>query len=54
MTCILVTHEMGFAREVADHVYFTDGGLVVEHGPPDALFAHPREERTRAFLDQVL
>ena len=34
MTCILVTHEMGFAREVADHVYFTDGGVIVEHGPP--------------------
>ena len=54
MTCILVTHEMGFAREVADHVYFTDGGLIVEHGTPDALFGAPREERTRAFLDKVL
>ncbi len=54
MTCILVTHEMGFAREVADHVYFTDGGLIVEHGPPSELFGSPREERTRAFLDKVL
>ncbi len=54
MTCILVTHEMGFAREVADHVYFTDGGVIVEHGPPSDLFATPREERTRAFLDKVL
>ena len=54
MTCILVTHEMGFAREVADHVYFTDGGLIVEHGPPAELFGAPREERTRAFLDKVL
>jgi polar amino acid transport system ATP-binding protein len=54
MTCILVTHEMGFAREVADHIYFTDGGVVVEHGPPDELFAHAREERTRSFLAQVL
>ena len=54
MTCILVTHEMGFAREVADHVYFTDGGVIVEHGPPGDLFATPREERTRAFLDKVL
>ena len=54
MTCILVTHEMGFAREVADHVYFTDGGLIVEHGPPDSFFGAPREERTRAFLDKVL
>lgn len=54
MTCILVTHEMGFAREVADHVYFTDGGVIVEHGPPGDLFGTPREERTRAFLDKVL
>lgn len=54
MTCILVTHEMGFAREVADHVYFTDAGLIVEHGPPAELLAKPAHERTRAFLDQVL
>jgi polar amino acid transport system ATP-binding protein len=54
MTCILVTHEMGFAREVADHVYFTDGGLIVEHGPPSQLLANPKHERTRAFLEQVL
>lgn len=54
MTCILVTHEMGFAREVADHVYFTDGGLIVEHGVPADLFGAPQEERTKAFLDKVL
>ena len=54
MTCILVTHEMGFAREVADQVYFTDGGVIVEQGPPSELFGAPREERTRAFLDKVL
>jgi len=54
MTCILVTHEMGFAREVADHVYFTDGGVIVEHGPPEEILQHPREPRTRAFLEQVL
>jgi len=54
MTCILVTHEMGFAREVADHVYFTDGGVIVEDGPPAALLGAPQHERTRAFLDQVL
>ena len=54
MTCILVTHEMAFARQVADHVYFTDGGVVVEHGPPAALLDHPAEPRTRAFLDKVL
>ncbi|WP_029002574.1 amino acid ABC transporter ATP-binding protein [Azorhizobium doebereinerae] len=54
MTCILVTHEMGFAREVADHVYFTDKGLIVEHGPPADFFANPKDERTKAFLGQVL
>lgn len=54
MTCILVTHEMGFAREIADHVYFTDHGIIVEHGPPAELLDNPREERTRAFLEQVL
>ena len=54
MTCVLVTHEMGFAREVADHIYFTDGGVIVEHGPPAEFFARAKEERTRAFLEQVL
>jgi len=54
MTSILVTHEMGFAREVANHVYFTDHGVIVEDGPPAELFAHPKHDRTRAFLQQVL
>jgi polar amino acid transport system ATP-binding protein len=54
MTCILVTHEMGFAREVADHVYFTDGGVIVEDGPPDTFFGSPKHARTREFLDQIL
>jgi polar amino acid transport system ATP-binding protein len=54
MTCILVTHEMGFAREVADHMYFTDRGVIVEHGPPVEFFANPREARTREFLSQIL
>ncbi len=54
MTCLLVTHEMGFAREVADHVHFTDGGVIVEHGPPAEILARPREARTREFLDQVM
>jgi len=54
MTCILVTHEMGFAREVADHVYFTDGGVIVEHGPPQQLFTNAADPRTRRFLSQVL
>jgi len=54
MTCILVTHEMRFAREIADDVHFTDGGAIVESGPPAELFDHPRKDRTRAFLSQIL
>ena len=54
MTCIIVTHEMRFAREIADEVHFTDGGTIVESGPPAELFDHPRQERTRAFLSQIL
>ena len=54
MTCILVTHEMGFAREVCDHIYFTDRGVIVEHGPPKEFFAQARDPRTRQFLDQIL
>ena len=54
MTCLLVTHEMGFAREVADYMYFTDGGVIVEQGPPAEFFARPQHDRTRAFLSQIL
>ena len=54
MTCILVTHEMGFAREVADHVYFTDRGVIVEHGAPDTFFDNASDSRTREFLSQIL
>jgi len=54
MTCILVTHEMGFAREVADHIYFTDRGVIVEHGPPDTFFDRASDPRTREFLSQIL
>jgi polar amino acid transport system ATP-binding protein len=54
MTSILVTHEMAFAREIANHVYFTDQGVIVEDGPPAQLFGAPRKQRTRAFLEQVL
>jgi polar amino acid transport system ATP-binding protein len=54
MTCMLVTHEMRFARELADVVYFTDGGVIVEAGPPAELFDRPVKERTRAFLSQIL
>ncbi|EYT51836.1 peptide ABC transporter ATP-binding protein [Leucobacter sp. UCD-THU] len=54
MTMVLVTHEMGFAREVADRVVFMAEGKVVESGPPTEIFDHPREERTRDFLSKVL
>ena len=54
MTCLIVTHEMRFARELANDVYFTDGGTIVESGPPARLFDHPEKERTRAFLSQIL
>jgi polar amino acid transport system ATP-binding protein len=54
MTCILVTHEMRFAREIADEVLFTDGGLIVESGQPAKLFDQPQKDRTRAFLSQIL
>src|SRR5205823_2437606 len=54
MTMIVVTHEMGFAREVADTVVFMDEGVVVEAGPPDQVITNPREERTRGFLSKVL
>lgn len=54
MTMLVVTHEMGFAREVADEVVFMDGGAVVESGPPEELLRAPREPRTRAFLSSLL
>ncbi|MFE9101664.1 amino acid ABC transporter ATP-binding protein [Actinomadura geliboluensis] len=54
MTMLVVTHEMSFAREVADRVVFMDGGVVVEEGPPQRVIADPSHERTRAFLSRVL
>jgi polar amino acid transport system ATP-binding protein len=54
MTMILATHEMGFAREVADTVCFLDAGRILEEGPPAQIFTEPREPRTRAFLSRVL
>ena len=54
MTCILVTPEMGFAKEVADHIYFTDNGVIVEHGPPSTFFTESSDPRTREFLSQIL
>lgn len=54
MTCMLVTHEMGFARELADHIYFTDRGIIVEHGPPATFFKEAKDPRTKEFLSQIL
>ena len=54
MTMVVVTHEMGFAREVGDRVVFMDGGLIVEQGDPDQVLVSPREERTQRFLSLVL
>lgn len=54
MTMVVVTHEMGFAKEVGDRVLFMDGGLIVEENSPSELFDHPQEERTKAFLSKIL
>lgn len=54
MTCVIVTHEMGFAREIADRVLFIDGGVIVEEGTPEEVFEHPKNERTKEFLSKVL
>ncbi len=54
MTMVVVTHEMGFAREVGDRVLFMDGGKIVEEDTPENIFTHPREERTKSFLSKVL
>ena len=54
MTMIVVTHEMGFARDVADRILFMDDGYIVEEAPPEELFQHPKTERCRSFLESVL
>ncbi len=54
MTMVVVTHEMGFAREVGDHILFMDQGVIVEQGKPEQLFEHPQQERTQEFLKKVL
>ena len=54
MTMVVVTHEMGFAREVADQLVFMDGGVVVERGAPREVMANPKHERTKAFLSKVM
>jgi ABC-type histidine transport system ATPase subunit len=51
---VVVTHEMGFARQVADRVIFMDGGVIVEQGEPDRLFGAPQSDRLKAFLAEVL
>ncbi|MCI0144091.1 amino acid ABC transporter ATP-binding protein [Arthrobacter bambusae] len=53
MTLLIVTHEIGFARDVADKIVFMDGGRIVEEGPPSQIISNPREARTRAFLERV-
>ena len=54
MTMVIVTHEMGFAREVADRVLFMDQGIIMEQGTPKELFESPQNERTKSFLSKVL
>jgi polar amino acid transport system ATP-binding protein len=54
MTMVVVTHEMGFAREVASRVIFMDGGYIIEEGTPDEVLKHPKQERTKSFLEKVL
>ncbi len=54
MTMVIVTHEMGFAREAADRVFFMDQGYVMEQGTPDQIFGNPQNERTKSFLSKVL
>ncbi len=54
MTMIIVTHEIGFAREVGDHIIFMDEGLIIEEGVPDQLFTNPKKERTKKFLSKIL
>ncbi|MBA3779997.1 MAG: amino acid ABC transporter ATP-binding protein [Chloroflexi bacterium] len=54
MTMLIATHEMGFAREIADRVCFLDGGLVLEQGPPGEIFSAPREPRTQQFLQRIV
>ena len=54
LTMIIVTHEMGFAKDVADKVVFMDQGVIVEQGSPEEIFNHPKQERTRAFLSRII
>jgi polar amino acid transport system ATP-binding protein len=54
MTMLIATHEMGFARDIADRVCFLDGGVILEQGPPAQIFSAPREQRTQQFLERIV
>jgi polar amino acid transport system ATP-binding protein len=54
MTMVIATHEMGFAREIANRVCFLDGGVILEEGPPERIFGAPTEPRTRQFLQRII
>ena len=54
MTMVIATHEMSFARDIANRVYFLDGGVILEQGDPEQIFSAPREERTRQFLQRII
>ena len=54
MTMVLATHEMGFARDIASRVCFLDHGVILEQGPPEQIFTHPAEERTKQFLQRII
>jgi polar amino acid transport system ATP-binding protein len=54
MTMLIATHEMGFAREIANRVCFLDGGVILEQGPPEQIFSEPQEPRTRQFLQRIV
>jgi polar amino acid transport system ATP-binding protein len=54
MTMLIATHEMGFAREIANRVCFLDAGVILEQGPPEQIFSAPREPRTRQFLQRIV
>jgi polar amino acid transport system ATP-binding protein len=54
MTMLIATHEMSFARDIANRVCFLDAGRILEQGPPDEIFSRPREERTQQFLERII
>jgi polar amino acid transport system ATP-binding protein len=54
MTMLIATHEMGFARDIANRVCFLDGGVILEQGPPEQIFSDPREPRTQQFLQRIV